>query len=605
MDSYNLATCVAPSVLRSPVNGNVALLPDEMKALSEVVQFCIDNFKNIFGDEALTCLGEEHEIELEPVDSDESENLLDQGYTSRNSSVDALDDVDANGGIDSLFNQSTDPLKRFKPVKRKVRKTRSNPSSPHIRRKSSLDDNNNGESNFLDGTSTGFRFRRRRSSQDNTDVNGNYDYWTLGNRRAKRMLSSSANSAELIKHERPSYDRPSTPTSPLLSESLRSLKIHPPIDHPAFSPVSSPKIKRKHPLFSGSVSYNTQPRPAPSYEESVEKLRSNRKISPDFQVYSTVPFRRRHSDESFSVKRASVLHDIETGKLEQTPTKAESGNQLSKDDDDLGAPKREVSYSSLKKRLNGDWGDKSEQSPESGIDMEQPKSPPYDSHMQKLYGLKQKYLLKRTESHPEGPTASTADYNKYKTNYGITANLMRSNQDPLGLSLDSSTFKALQNHSKALHRLQSTQRLFKMSDELASPSGGDSKDKKGHTIIQSSVSSGIIKTNQHTDLGIIPRMYVAKSPLSSFNVGTPLSAQLITHQLFHTPEKVQINNPGLNNNIKEFGDSSRRCLKHNNTNEVTGSSSGTYSSISDELHDIESISQEDMRRVLYQAESYV
>ncbi|XP_041462290.1 rho GTPase-activating protein 20-like isoform X2 [Lytechinus variegatus] len=58
MNSYNLSICVAPSMLWPPANAGPATQAMATKKIPAVVEFIIDNVKEVFGDDVLTLFGE-------------------------------------------------------------------------------------------------------------------------------------------------------------------------------------------------------------------------------------------------------------------------------------------------------------------------------------------------------------------------------------------------------------------------------------------------------------------------------------------------------------------------------------------------------------------
>lgn len=202
MNAYNLAVCVAPSMLWPPKGSNIAAT-EQSSDVPPFVQFLIENSVEIFGEDIVTILGDRSEIVLNQ-DSLEGENGIEvRTFNSQSSADDALESPDPLSPknehnsfhlSDSNLYDPSGRSKNFLSAAVPERNSVSTPSSPCVSPNSSpklrRSENTSGP---------------RRSSEPSEVSNSESIKMKIkGYRksaRSRRQLSSTTTSAELIEHK--------------------------------------------------------------------------------------------------------------------------------------------------------------------------------------------------------------------------------------------------------------------------------------------------------------------------------------------------------------------------------------------------------------------
>ena len=436
MTSQNLAICIAPSFVWS----SKAIVPacaKETTAACEFVQFMIDNFTEIFGEEATRILGDESEIQP-PVTYDDDDDMPDRSQ----------DIVDSQTGCKSPEEpRATNPdftLSLHVPDYR---------VTDGLRQRSPETEGNSNTTPRVPNRRRFYDFRipsRRHSENDLTDLNDNLPARKL---LPKVPLSSYTTTAELIKHNVNGGEGGSEPSSSVI-RIVSSTKETLPVDNG----------RRKNSPSNHAV-YHRKVRPTPSYEEAVRKLRRNAQFSqkPDERLGS--------SDESIDQKYEEKLQDMP---LEFNAKK------ISLDNDELVSPvgdrspkcteseRQPLAYSILSPtpdrlkscRYVSDELCRSpgNLSPNSGSSR-QPKAPAYEQHLERRKRFEAAYLqkinldLNDTSKRREQP--NTTEYHSGGIDLALSYNGTECEKTSfaggkgLGTSLDSAGIRALGLRSRA------------------------------------------------------------------------------------------------------------------------------------------------------------
>ncbi|XP_065057900.1 uncharacterized protein LOC135685764 isoform X2 [Rhopilema esculentum] len=253
MTAQNLAICIAPSLVWSSKT-LVPSSPKETTSACELVQFIIDNYTFIFGEDATTILGDISEIQAPIVYDDEE-------MPEQNS--DTPDAAQSSPTQEELSSRKTGFSLSLR-VPDSTANPDFSPTSPEIDRKS------NTVQHFQNGGRLIFNLKkenRRHSENDLTDLNDNFPVRKL---RAKVPLSSYTATAELIKHRTTSEDD-SNETSPTVIKIVSTTNENSP-------PVNG---RRKNSPSNHAI-YHQKVRPTPTYEEAIRQLRRNAQFSPTF-----------------------------------------------------------------------------------------------------------------------------------------------------------------------------------------------------------------------------------------------------------------------------------------------------------------------------------
>ena len=279
MTSQNLAICIAPSLVWS----SKAIMPScakETTAACELVQFMIDHYIGIFGEDATRVLGDESEIQPPVTYDDEDDDMPDNGQetASDNTVTKSLEDSRAKHADFTLSlrvpeHRIPSGLKQMSPENEG--KSNTTPRIPNRRR-------------FYDLKVTS----RRHSENDLTDLNDNLPVRKL---RTRVPLTSCTTSAELIKHNVNGGEDVNEPSSTVIRVVSTTKETSPVVNG-----------RRKNSPSNHEV-YNRKVRPTPSYEEAIRQLRRNAQFSPLFSQKSEE--RLESSDESIDQKFEEKLQD--------------------------------------------------------------------------------------------------------------------------------------------------------------------------------------------------------------------------------------------------------------------------------------------------------
>ena len=329
MNSSNLAVCISPSVLWSSMKMKLPLsscTADDFNPGTELVQFTIDNFTTIFGEEALSVLGNESEIQLDLEDPDSNSDLSgDQMSPPPINDTDVNEDVNQNNCINGLVYKS-DQLE----VIENLINSKSNPSSPVTNRRmlsSEIGQIATDDPKSTENISSSLKRRSLNRTLSDNGINKNF----IRKQRARSVLSSSITTAELIPHRDISKSSPQGDMSPP-SETGNKIRVmsFSSNEHSAMSPTS-PTASRDYSHF---ISYHQRPRPAPSYEEATQTLRrdrdntrnSNSRRSRSFHVSSrcaesvtSSENRKAFATESIGQAHVSKSSDTSPGTQRSTP----------------------------------------------------------------------------------------------------------------------------------------------------------------------------------------------------------------------------------------------------------------------------------------------
>ena len=259
MTSQNLAICIAPSLIWT---SKVLKPSSPMETVSscEFVQFLIDNYKQIYGEEAANIMGDESDIEP-PFCYDDEE--MPENSDVPESPCKSPEEIQAKK--DGFTLSLNVPDFNFSPD--------SSPTSPDPERKKSntVPRLENGDlSTRIDSFVYGLKFSNRRHSEnDLTDLNDSLERRKM---RARIPLNTYTTTAELIAHQVNGHvdvkgNDPSSAVIKVVSGSNEN------------SPNENSRRKNSP---SNQAIYHRKVRPTPTYEEAVKQLRRNNNFSPTF-----------------------------------------------------------------------------------------------------------------------------------------------------------------------------------------------------------------------------------------------------------------------------------------------------------------------------------
>lgn len=223
MNAYNLSVCVSPSVMKPKDPQKAVQGCEQTSNAIDVIQFIITNFVNIFSVENEYCLGPDTDIIFDEGPGEDSDSGTDQCGRERDISLDDGDDSEKETeqptpeilftpNIDSPFGHSdssigtndSDELRQsFNRINGttnnsrlipEMSRSKSTPSSPlSMRRDEDMD--------------SGVSYENLRNQSDMSDFEDPHDQCFQRNllrqpQRAKRVLSNTSTSTELIEHKR-------------------------------------------------------------------------------------------------------------------------------------------------------------------------------------------------------------------------------------------------------------------------------------------------------------------------------------------------------------------------------------------------------------------
>ena len=326
MTSFNLGVCVSPSMLWPPSSVRAETAEQAKSTAPQFVEFIIDHFPDIFGDDAVCVLGMKSEIVVDtPVanSGSESETLASDESCPRSTSLHHSDS--------SLYKVATDRDNNEQPgtllTVKETQMSKSTPSSPvHQRKKHDRD-----ESDISRKIHTAFyhpkhspRPGRRRSDQSSTsdDVTPTKPQDTVS---TNRTLTSITTSAELIEHV-PSTEeiskKHSSGSSPLTSrygpEPAMLKKTSLPkrevllqlATSQSFYTATSHVAERAH-----CVDRRRQPA-APSYQEHMQRQRNNNLPTLKVQIPETSGNETPTGNKSTETKIGLALSPVSTQTLD-------------------------------------------------------------------------------------------------------------------------------------------------------------------------------------------------------------------------------------------------------------------------------------------------
>ena len=291
MTSFNLGVCVAPSILK-PAESVKAETAEQAKSTApQFVEFIIDNFREIFGEDAVTVLGDISEIivdvptVIENGDSPEESRPRSQSFHQSDSSI----YKSANEG------DKTEQTGNLLTVKdNNANLSKSTPNSPKVQRKSekSLDPNDISKkmhSAFYHPKHSPRYIRRNSDKSSRTESEKLRNAERQGNesersRKKPVVLTTTTSSAELIEHVPNDSMRLSTSCS-----SLSAARPEPAVVKKTSAP------KREGMLFASSKSFYSAPAyiaervntvydrrrqpAAPSYQEHMQRTRAQKGLA--------------------------------------------------------------------------------------------------------------------------------------------------------------------------------------------------------------------------------------------------------------------------------------------------------------------------------------
>ena len=438
MTSQNLAICIAPSLVWS-TKAIVPSCPKETTAACEFVQFMIENYVEIFGEEATRILGDESEIQP-PVTYDD-EDLPDQNSDAvDNDSVFKSPEVTRAKKADFTLSLRVPDLSITPDL---------SPTSPEIERKSNTTPRIPNGSRFYD-----LKMKNRRHSEnDLTDLNDNLPTRKL---RAKVPLTSYTATAELIKHNINGEDDLNDPSSTVI-RIVSSAK--------ETSPVTNGRRKNSP---SNHAIYHRKVRPTPTYEEAIRQLRRNAQFSPLFSRKSEGAL--ESSDDSIDQKLDDRPQDI---------SRQSRSRRLSSDKEESISPSLDRSPKTVKlerqkftynigspvtdrlKSSNYAADDFRRKSPEQVFahsgNSRHPSSPAYEQHLQRRKRFEAAYLQKinldlNDFSNKKERLMKHSEYNKgidftHSYNGNECEKTPRTSGKSLATSLDSAGLRSLRLRS--------------------------------------------------------------------------------------------------------------------------------------------------------------
>ncbi|KXJ24409.1 Rho GTPase-activating protein 20 [Exaiptasia diaphana] len=281
MNAYNLAVCVAPSMLWPPKGSNIS--PSEQSNdVPPFVQFLVENCTEIFGEDVVTVLGDRSEIVLNQ-DSIGAENGIEiRTFNSQSSTDDGLESPDPlsprneRSSIHLSDSNLYDPSGRSKnllsanvPERNSVSSPNtpcgSPNSSPKLRRQGNFDDTKGN----------------RRSSEPSEVNSESIKMKIKGIRksaRSRRQLSSTTTSAELIEHK----STKTTPSGKRIETAVLK-RAHSPMTVQA-TPVDGPTILKPISKFGSASNLVATANKVPAMKHAIRtqsSVNEERVSSPD------------------------------------------------------------------------------------------------------------------------------------------------------------------------------------------------------------------------------------------------------------------------------------------------------------------------------------
>jgi len=523
MTSQNLAICIAPSFVWS----NKAIVPacaKETTAACEFVQFLIDNFIEIFGEEATRILGDESEIRP-PVTYDDDDDIADRSQ----------DTVDNQTGC-----KSPEEPRAINPEFTLSLNVPDNRVTPGLRQRSYETEGNSNTTPRIPNRRRFYDFRipsRRHSENDLTDLNDNLPARKL---LPKVPLTSYTTTAELIKHNVNGGEGGSEPSSSVI-RIVSSTKETLPVDNG----------RRKNSPSNHAV-YHRKVRPTPSYEEAVRKLRRNAQLSP---VSSQKPDERLgSSDESidqkyedksqdiplqFNTKKTSLDNEEPASPIEDcSPKGTESERQTLTYSILSPTPDRLKSCRYVSDELCRSPGNLS---PNSGSSR-QPKAPAYEQHLERRKRFEAAYLQKinldLNDVNRRRELPNTTEYHSGGIDLTLSYNGTECDKTSfaggkgLGTSLDSAGIRALGLRSRASRHdsIPLSNGIHTFITQRRSPNfSGNSKSrtsKHDNCSSQSPASSS---------MQLSPRLIVPQSGERDHKPASPLRAAIDLGSFMYRP----------------------------------------------------------------------
>ncbi len=636
MTSQNLAICIAPSLLWTTKTLK-ATSPIETVSACEIVEFIIDNFQDIFGEEATTVLGSESEIQP-PMSYDDE------------------DSSDANNEIPDLESPETkcDVIENIKPksfnllVPENNIISFSNHTTPEFDKRTISTKQENGTKpieNLVYGLN---KQNRRHSENDLTDMNDNVE----SRKPRKRFpLESFTTTAELIKHDMNGHaNQKNEELSPTVIRIVRYNE----------NPTSPTNTNRKL-SPSNRTLYHQKTRPAPTYEEALKTLRNNdrRTRSPQFSSRNSDE-RSNSSDESIPSNSADVYttsgvfmksSSTPSTPLRETPTMSLREtfiNQSKGEINNINAKIERQNYilrTSTHQTFVEPFQTKKytaeelrRRSPDevfsNSARWRQRVAPSYEEHVQRRKRFEKAYLGQinldkkddqRFDANRNLLGESLNDRTGFTRSLNHTESKIPSGNDPLSKSLDSSKFRSLRNRSNSdgrsgiplsngIHTFL-TQR--KSQDENNDAKRSPKEQRSHQTVTFTHSVHPIYRTTESSQEGD-STANKAISPLrAAINAGSFMycsddvkkDARIGLEKSTRVSSKNENNTEHLSENQKQdftkAAEDFDKILSNLRNYDAVSDSSSSHSSISDQACDLDIPSQEDIKNILCQDESYV
>jgi hypothetical protein len=296
MTSFNLGVCVAPSILK-PAESVKAETAEQAKSTApQFVEFIIDNFPGIFGQEAVTILGDISEIivDIPTVTENGDSEVFDNGEESQRRSQSLhLSDSSIYKSVNA--EDKSEPTSNMLTVQdHNGNLSKSTPNSPKAARKSdkTLDTNDVSKkvhSAFYHPKHSPRYIRRNsdKSSKTESEKTRDAERSRQDSERSRKkpvILTTTTSSAELIEHVPDDSIRLSTGSS-----SLPAARPEPAVVKKTFAP------KREGMLFASSKNFYSAPAyiaervntvhdrrrqpAAPSYREHMQRTKGQKCLS--------------------------------------------------------------------------------------------------------------------------------------------------------------------------------------------------------------------------------------------------------------------------------------------------------------------------------------
>ena len=341
MTSLNLGVCVAPSILKPAESENVETAEQAKLTAPQFVEFIIDNFPDIFGEDAVTVLG------------DISEIIVDVPIVIENGHSDVFETAEESRSRSQSLHHSDSSIYRSVTVEDKAEQTgnlltvkddngnnllsKSTPCSPKLQRKQekTLDPNEISKkvhSAFYHPKHSPRYIRRNsdKSSKSESEKLRDAERSRKDTERKKPViLTTTTSSAELIEHVPNDNTRLSTSCS-----SLSDVRAEPAVVK------KTPAPKREGMLFASSQSFYTAPAhiaervntvhdrrrqpAAPSYREHMQRIRGQKGLATQKGLNVQVPNTTHNEMHSLRPLRESISE----GTLVGVKASAESRDTL-------------------------------------------------------------------------------------------------------------------------------------------------------------------------------------------------------------------------------------------------------------------------------------